>query len=158
MPRKDEGQFRSHSPKSGRGERGRQQPYRSGLTIGRRTVNAPRIGFLADECYSVYGHRTANRPHYSSFGFYICRQATGCNVGLSPVYGSAKLANPAQADSSLATVIGLMPMALNLGEGSESDASLARALIGGASMSVLLTVILGPVGFYLAYRDKTESI
>jgi multidrug efflux pump subunit AcrB len=53
--------------------------------------------------------------------------------------------------TSLATVIGLLPMALKLGEGSESYAPLARALIGGLSMSVVVTVFLVPAGFVLAY-------
>jgi multidrug efflux pump subunit AcrB len=53
--------------------------------------------------------------------------------------------------TSLATVIGLLPMALKMGEGSESYAPLARALIGGLSVSVLFTVFLVPAGFRLAY-------
>ena len=56
--------------------------------------------------------------------------------------------------TSLATIIGLMPMALKLGEGSESYAPLARALIGGLLVSVLLTVFLVPAGFFLAYRHQ----
>jgi len=56
--------------------------------------------------------------------------------------------------TSLATIIGLMPMALKLGEGSESYAPLARALIGGLSVSVVLTVFLVPAGFSLAYRKS----
>jgi multidrug efflux pump subunit AcrB len=55
--------------------------------------------------------------------------------------------------TSLATIIGLMPMALKLGEGSESYAPLARALIGGLLVSVVLTVFLVPAGFSLAYRS-----
>jgi len=54
--------------------------------------------------------------------------------------------------TSLATIIGLLPMALKLGEGSESYAPLARALIGGLLASVVLTIFLVPAGFYLAYR------
>ena len=53
--------------------------------------------------------------------------------------------------TSLATIIGLMPMALKLGEGSESYAPLARALIGGLLVSVVFTVFLVPAGFLLAY-------
>jgi multidrug efflux pump subunit AcrB len=56
--------------------------------------------------------------------------------------------------TSLATVIGLLPMALKLGEGSESYAPLARALVGGLVVSVLLTIFLVPAGFYLVYREK----
>jgi multidrug efflux pump subunit AcrB len=59
--------------------------------------------------------------------------------------------------TSLATIIGLMPMALKLGEGSESYAPLARALIGGLLVSVVLTVFLVPAGFFLAYRNQPAS-
>ena len=59
--------------------------------------------------------------------------------------------------TSLATIIGLMPMALKLGEGSESYAPLARALIGGLLVSVLFTVFLVPAGFSLAYRQSTNG-
>jgi len=59
--------------------------------------------------------------------------------------------------TSLATVIGLLPMALKLGEGSESYAPLARALIGGLSLSVVFTVFLVPAGFDLAYGRKRSA-
>ncbi len=59
--------------------------------------------------------------------------------------------------TSLATIIGLMPMALKLGEGSESYAPLARALIGGLLVSVVFTVFLVPAGFSLAYRNHPAS-
>jgi multidrug efflux pump subunit AcrB len=58
--------------------------------------------------------------------------------------------------TSLATVIGLMPMALKFGEGSEAYAPLARALIGGLSVSVLFTVFLVPAGFCLAYAKRAQ--
>jgi multidrug efflux pump subunit AcrB len=56
--------------------------------------------------------------------------------------------------TSLATVIGLLPMALTLGEGSEAYAPLAQAIIGGLTLSVLLTIFLVPAGFLLAYRER----
>jgi multidrug efflux pump subunit AcrB len=59
--------------------------------------------------------------------------------------------------TSLATIIGLMPMALKLGEGSESYAPLARALIGGLLVSVVFTVFLVPAGFSLAYRNRPAT-
>lgn len=58
--------------------------------------------------------------------------------------------------TSLATVIGLLPMAMKLGEGSESYAPLARALVGGLIASVALTVFLVPAGFYLVYRNREQ--
>lgn len=68
---------------------------------------------------------------------------TSCRVRLRPILMT-----------SLATIIGLLPMALKLGEGSESYAPLAQALIGGLTLSVALTVFLVPAGFFLAYRNR----
>jgi multidrug efflux pump subunit AcrB len=59
--------------------------------------------------------------------------------------------------TSLATIIGLMPMALKLGEGSESYAPLARALVGGLLVSVVLTVFLVPAGFYWVYGNRESN-
>ncbi|MGH9761341.1 MAG: efflux RND transporter permease subunit, partial [Blastocatellia bacterium] len=56
--------------------------------------------------------------------------------------------------TSLATVIGLVPMALKLGTGSESYAPLARVIIGGLSVSVVLTVFIVPASYLLVYRKK----
>ena len=72
--------------------------------------------------------------------------AMACRVRLRPVLMT-----------SLATIIGLLPMALKLGEGSESYAPLARALLGGLTLSVLLTVFLVPAGYLLVYGRKTAS-
>ncbi|MCE3224444.1 MAG: acrB, partial [Nitrospira sp.] len=46
--------------------------------------------------------------------------------------------------TSLATVVGLMPMALGLGTGSETNAPLARAVVGGLTVSTMLTLFLVP--------------
>ena len=46
--------------------------------------------------------------------------------------------------TSLATVFGLLPMALGLGTGGETNAPLARAVIGGLSVSTVLTLFLVP--------------
>jgi multidrug efflux pump subunit AcrB len=59
--------------------------------------------------------------------------------------------------TSLATIIGLLPMALKLGEGSESYAPLARALVGGLMVSVALTVFLVPAGFYWVYGKQERT-
>lgn len=46
--------------------------------------------------------------------------------------------------TSLATVFGLLPMAIGLGTGGETNAPLARAVVGGLSVSTLLTLFLVP--------------
>jgi multidrug efflux pump subunit AcrB len=54
--------------------------------------------------------------------------------------------------TSLATVFGLIPMALALGAGSESYSPLARSIIGGLVVSVALTVFIVPAAFFVWYR------
>jgi len=66
-----------------------------------------------------------------------------CRVRLRPVLMT-----------SLATIIGLLPMALKLGTGSESYAPLAQAIIGGLLVSVLFTVVLVPAAFLLVYGGR----
>ena len=56
--------------------------------------------------------------------------------------------------TSLATMIGLVPMALQLGTGSEAYAPLARAIIGGLMVSVVLTVFIVPAAYLLVYRER----
>jgi multidrug efflux pump subunit AcrB len=58
--------------------------------------------------------------------------------------------------TSLATLIGLIPMALKLGEGSESYAPLARSIIGGLAVSVVLTVFIVPAAFLIVYERKEQ--
>ncbi len=60
--------------------------------------------------------------------------------------------------TSLATVIGLIPMALALEAGSESYAPLARSIIGGMVASVALTVFWVPAAFFVYYRRKTRNV
>jgi multidrug efflux pump subunit AcrB len=69
---------------------------------------------------------------------------TACRVRLRPVLMT-----------SLATIFGLLPMALKLGEGSESYAPLARALLGGLALSVALTVFLVPAAYLLVHGRRT---
>lgn len=54
--------------------------------------------------------------------------------------------------TSLATLLGLLPMAMKLGEGSEAYAPLARAIIGGLLVSVVVTVYLVPAAYLLIHR------
>ncbi|MBI1789915.1 MAG: efflux RND transporter permease subunit [Acidobacteria bacterium] len=56
--------------------------------------------------------------------------------------------------TSLATIIGLLPMAVKLGSGSEAFAPLARAIIGGLCASVILTVWLVPAAYILLHRRR----
>jgi multidrug efflux pump subunit AcrB len=46
--------------------------------------------------------------------------------------------------TSIATIFGLLPMALGIGEGSETNLPLARAVIGGLVVSSFFTLFLVP--------------
>ena len=66
---------------------------------------------------------------------------TACRVRLRPILMT-----------SLATIIGMLPMALKLGTGSEQYAPMARAIIGGLTASVVLTVFIVPAAYLVAHR------
>lgn len=59
--------------------------------------------------------------------------------------------------TSLATIAGLLPMALKLGTGSEAYAPLARAIVGGVSVSMVVTVVLVPCAIYLIRSTRVAS-
>jgi HAE1 family hydrophobic/amphiphilic exporter-1 len=72
---------------------------------------------------------------------------TACRVRLRPILMT-----------SLATIIGMIPMAMKLGEGGEQYTPMARAIIGGLTSSVLLTVFIVPAAYVLVYgRKKVEA-
>jgi multidrug efflux pump subunit AcrB len=58
--------------------------------------------------------------------------------------------------TSLATLLGMIPMAIGLEAGSEQYAPLARAVIGGLAVSVVVTVFLVPA-VYLIIHGKREK-
>ena len=51
--------------------------------------------------------------------------------------------------TSLATVLGLLPMAIGWGTGGETNAPLARAVVGGLSVSTILTLFLIPTVYVI---------
>ena len=71
---------------------------------------------------------------------------TSCRVRLRPILMT-----------SLATIIGMVPMALKLGTGSEQYAPLARAIIGGLTSSVVLTIFIVPAAYLLVYGKKSQE-
>jgi hydrophobic/amphiphilic exporter-1 (mainly G- bacteria), HAE1 family len=71
---------------------------------------------------------------------------TACRVRLRPILMT-----------SLATIIGMLPIAMKLGTGAEQYAPMARAIIGGLSSSVLLTIFIVPAAYVLVYGRRTRS-
>ncbi len=54
--------------------------------------------------------------------------------------------------TALAMIIGMVPMALGLGEAGEQNAPLGRAVIGGLMMATLATLFIVPIGYTLLRR------
>jgi multidrug efflux pump subunit AcrB len=72
--------------------------------------------------------------------------STACRMRLRPVLMT-----------SLATILGMIPMALALEAGSEQYAPLARAIIGGLTVSVIVTVFLVPAAYLWIHRGEEEN-
>jgi multidrug efflux pump subunit AcrB len=70
---------------------------------------------------------------------------TACRVRLRPILMT-----------SLATIIGMIPMALKLGTGAEQYAPMAKAIIGGLSSSVVLTIFIVPAAYLLVYGRRNQ--
>ncbi|ABF40700.1 acriflavin resistance protein [Candidatus Koribacter versatilis Ellin345] len=73
--------------------------------------------------------------------------ATACRMRLRPVLMT-----------SLATILGMIPMALALEAGSEQYAPLARAIIGGLTLSVIVTVFLVPAAYLWLHRREERPV
>ncbi len=59
--------------------------------------------------------------------------------------------------TALAMIIGMLPMALGLGEGSEQNAPLGRAVIGGLFFATMATLFFVPVFFSLLHDRRKVS-
>lgn len=69
--------------------------------------------------------------------------AHACRIRLRPILMT-----------SLATVVGLLPMAFKLETGSEAYAPLARVIIGGLLTSIVLTIFVVPAAYLLIYQHR----
>jgi multidrug efflux pump subunit AcrB len=59
--------------------------------------------------------------------------------------------------TALATILGLTPMALGLGEGAEANMPLARAVIGGMLVSSFMTLLFVPILYSLTVRRLART-
>jgi multidrug efflux pump subunit AcrB len=56
--------------------------------------------------------------------------------------------------TALAMIMGMIPMALGLGDGGEENAPLGRAVIGGLIMATVATLVFVPAVFSLLHRHS----
>jgi HAE1 family hydrophobic/amphiphilic exporter-1 len=59
--------------------------------------------------------------------------------------------------TSIATVLGLVPMAIGIGEGGELQAPLARVVVGGLITSTLVTLVLVPA-VYTVFEEGWSGL
>ncbi len=72
--------------------------------------------------------------------------ALSCRIRLRPILMT-----------SLATIVGLLPMAFKLEAGSAAYAPLALSIIGGVTVSVVLSIFVIPSAYVLAYGKKDQG-
>jgi multidrug efflux pump subunit AcrB len=59
--------------------------------------------------------------------------------------------------TALAMIVGMVPMALGLGEGGEQNTPLGRAVIGGLVMATFATLFFVPVVFSVMHRTSPAA-
>jgi HAE1 family hydrophobic/amphiphilic exporter-1 len=59
--------------------------------------------------------------------------------------------------TTLTTILGLIPLALGIGEGSESTAPMAITVIGGLTFSVILTLFFVPTVYFFS-QNKVSKV
>jgi multidrug efflux pump subunit AcrB len=59
--------------------------------------------------------------------------------------------------TALAMIIGMVPMALGLGDGGEQNAPLGRAVIGGLLFATVSTLVFVPTFFSVVHGPKGQS-
>ncbi len=59
--------------------------------------------------------------------------------------------------TTLTTILGLLPLALGIGEGADAQAPLARAVVGGLTGSTLITLVLIPAVYSLFHPEKKRT-
>jgi multidrug efflux pump subunit AcrB len=58
--------------------------------------------------------------------------------------------------TALAMIIGMIPMALGLGDGGEQNAPLGRAVIGGLLFATVATLFFVPIVFFMIRRTSQD--
>ncbi len=56
--------------------------------------------------------------------------------------------------TTLTTILALLPLALGIGEGADAQAPLARAVVGGLTVSTMITLVLIPAVYSLFHREN----
>jgi hydrophobic/amphiphilic exporter-1 (mainly G- bacteria), HAE1 family len=88
--------------------------------------------------------------HYSN----LLRERDGMEITEAITLSGARRLRPILMTTAV-TVLGLIPLAMGLGEGGETQAPMARVVVGGLSSSTLITLVLVPV-IYSIFEEKLK--
>ena len=81
---------------------------------------------------------------------------TGMNTGEALVEAGRRRLRPILM-TTLTTILGLLPLALGIGEGADAQAPLARAVVGGLAGSTLITLVLIPAVYSLFHPERKKK-
>jgi HAE1 family hydrophobic/amphiphilic exporter-1 len=84
------------------------------------------------------------------------RREHGMPVREAVITGATRRLRPVLMTTST-TILGLIPMALGIGEGAELQAPLARVIIGGLTTSTLITLVVIPIA-YLMLEQRADRV
>jgi len=120
------------------------------LFLSHTTINVPSL----TGAIMCMGVATANSILVVSFAKE--QHAAGQTAAASAVAAGFTRFRPVLM-TALAMIIGMVPMAIGLGEGGEQNAPLGRAVIGGLTLATVATLFFVPVVFALFHRDRTAA-
>ena len=85
------------------------------------------------------------------------RERSGCEAREAAIKAGATRLRPVLMTAG-AMFVGLLPMAIGLGEGSEQNAALARAVLGGVAVGTVSTLIFVPFLYSLLRRGPFNPV
>jgi multidrug efflux pump subunit AcrB len=85
------------------------------------------------------------------------REKTGCDALEAAIKAGETRLRPVLMTAG-AMFVGLLPMALGIGEGSEQNAALARAVLGGVAVATFSTLLFVPFLYSILRRGKVEPL
>ena len=85
------------------------------------------------------------------------REETGCSAIEAAVAAGETRLRPVLM-TALAMFVGLLPMAIGVGEGSEQNAALARAVLGGVAVGTCATLLFVPFLYSVLRRGQIRPV
>jgi multidrug efflux pump subunit AcrB len=122
-----------------------------GLHVTNTTLSVPAM-MGAIMCLGV---ATANSVLVVTFARNYLQEGMG-SVKAAWTAGTGRLRPVIMTASAM--IIGMLPMALGLGEGGEQNAPLGRAVIGGLMLATVATLLFVPVVFSLLHRQSIATM